>query len=102
MSLSGNCWLAVSEFVRERGGGDSGGGDSPEGVPRPIEAFRAGMGGVPLVGLVGEEDLSLDIWRSGDFGGAVGKGSKGDSGGSRVSPSGLLMKLRGRELRFAL
>jgi hypothetical protein len=51
---------------------------------------------------VGELDPLVDMWaRRGDFGGAAGKGSKGDSGGSMLSPRGELMKLNGREWRLA-
>jgi hypothetical protein len=66
---------------------------------RPNEECLEGMLGVPL-GLVGGGDRSLDVAaRRGDFGGAVGNGLKGESG-SMLSPSGELMKLRGRESRL--
>ena len=83
-SWRGNCCLAVSELVLVRGGGESFGAAG--------EDLLASGVGVPLGG------PSCCIWaRRGDFGGAEGKGLKG----SRLSPRGLLMKLRGRELRFS-
>ena len=75
----------MSELVLLRDGGERLGE-----VAGDLVAGGVGVG-VPLGG------PSCCIWaRRGDFGGAEGKGLKG----SRLSPRGLLMKLRGRELRF--
>ena len=83
-------------MVRVRGGEGSCWGES-----WPLEAADDFLpsGGVPLGRSAFGGLLSWCIWvRRGDLGGAAGNGLKG----SRLSPSGLLMKLRGRELRFTL
>lgn len=88
--------MAVSEFVLVSGGVERGGESWP--LEEAPDGFVASGAGLPLpFGPATFGGLSCCIWaRRGDLGGAAGYGLKG----SRLSPCGLLMKLRGRELRF--